>query len=380
MIRARIIPIYRKSLYSRQYVFITDGKNFKSLQDRIIINKESIMRKIRENIRQSFISTKGITHTDQYFIGLVHTYPAWIKFFSLKDFKHNITQSFQSNSAHNPYGHTLVEFFHFKDNTLVTDIVMNVGTRSDPRDRKFRNFIPSSDYFLNNQTENDDKSFSDKKYSGNHQNGLLERSYITINIEVDKITWDMMQDSYQLFDKNPGYGGGTCDTKFSLLTHLITNKFPNIFKESGNCCYWTTRAFHDEGMLDRIYSFPMVAFYKFLINIVIRRGRYFNFYQPLYGAQNILTTDGFDRLNDYSITLYKGLNYDIFPQGSFLYPFSWLRSKLRNIHSKIWRVGNLANIEIELSPDLTDVVVVQKNKKDIQDKNRKIVNLLKNIL
>jgi len=343
----------------RQYVSIANGNDFKSLRDRKITNKESIMRKIRENIRQSF-QTKETIQTDQYFIGLVHTYPAWTKFFSFKDLKQNLTQSFQSNSAHNPYGHTLVEFFHFKDNTLVSDVVMNVGTRSDPTDKKFRNFIPSSDYFLNNKTENNEKNFS-----GNHQNGLLERSYITINIQVDQNVWEKMQDSYRQFDTYPGCAH---DTKFSLLTHLITNKFPKHFKESGNCCYWTTRAFRDEGLLDRTHSFPMVAFYKFLINIVLGRGNYFERRSTI------------NRSNNYSITLYKGLNHNVFPQGSFLYPFFWLRLKLRNIHSKIWRVGNMANTDVELTADLTDVVIVQKNKKEIQEKNLEIINLLKKIL
>ena len=90
-----------------------------------------------------------------------------------------------SHSAQNPYGHTLIEFFNYKDGRLQSDQVMNIGSNGTNR-KDFIHFMPSHCYYFNTKAEN-------KDYLGNHQNGMLERSYISVIIPVDAFEWNEIQ-------------------------------------------------------------------------------------------------------------------------------------------------------------------------------------------
>ena len=328
-----------KMYHYRSYFSLIDTTKIRQIDNKTINNKNEIMNKIRLNIKNSF---KKSNKENEYYIGLVHTYPAWTSFFSL--------QTLQSHSAQNPYGHTLVEFFHFNEKKLVTDRVMNIGTQKSFSSKDFINFFNSSDYFLNNTLENKDIC-----NFGNHQNGMLERSFITINIRVSEKVWHDMILSYTNLQS-------VCKQEkisFSLITHLFTNKLRSLFhfNESGNCTYWTTSTFHNFGMLLSQHSFPMVAFYKFLLNIVLKRTNYFS-----------SQTD-----NEYCIVLYKGVKHNFLPKGSLLYPFHWLQ----NGYAKIWKVEKMADTIIELNDKCDDIKISKQN---VRKKTSNIIEYLKTIL
>lgn len=332
----------------RHYFSMIDSTKITPLNNNIIKNKQNIMKKIRTHIKQSFTESNN---GDEYYIGLVHTYPAWIGFFSLQKI------SMQSHSAQNPYGHTLVEFFHFKNNMLNSDFVMNVGTQTPFSSNNFINFFDSSEYYLNNNDENiNEQNF------GNHQNGLLERSFITINIRVTEQVWFDMINSYKHLQcrcQNQTQNQNQNQLiRFSLLTHLFTNilRRHNIYKfsESGNCTYWTTSVFRNHGMLSSQHSFPMVAFYKFLLNIELKLTNYFS------------------SQTEYSIILYKGVKHNFLPKGSLLYPFYWIN----NGYSKIWEVEKTAHSIVELNDNYDDVKISEQN---VKTKLSKFIEFLKTI-
>ena len=50
---------------------------------------------------------------------------------------------------------------------------------------------------------------------------------------------------------------------------------------------------------------------------------------------------------DFSIVLYKSIDYDKMPQGSAMYPFYWLK----NGNERIWKIGNAANVVVELTTE-----------------------------
>jgi hypothetical protein len=353
--------LQKTKLFYRYYFSLIDQTERKTKtkakpnDNKIISNKHDIMNKIRSNIRKSFKSPS--TEIDEYYIGLVHTYPAWTGFFSL--------QGLQSHSAQNPYGHTLVEFFHFNGDKLITDRVMNIGTQAPFSSKDFINFFNSSDYFLNNSREN-----KDIRNLGNHQNGMLERSFITINIRVTKKVWDDMIQSYTDMQS-------MCKQErisFSLITHIFTNRFRFLFglRESGNCTYWTTSVFRDHDMLLSQHSFPMVAFYKFLLNIVLKRTNYFSTigYPAFSGRPKDYH---WSTSNEYCITLYKGVKHEFLPKGSLLHPFYWIR----NGYSKIWKVEKIADYVVELNDQCNDIKIQKRN---TRKKNSKIIEYLKTIL
>ena len=101
------------------------------------------------------------------------------------------------------------------------------------------------------------------------------------------------------------------DVKFTMGIHMITNKICNAsiyflkkidentsqnknilvvglygilsklaglganICEAGNCCYWTSQAFKKNNMLTSHSNFPMVFFYKVLINLIFGKSDYF---------------------------------------------------------------------------------------------------------
>jgi hypothetical protein len=111
--------------------------------------------------------------------------------------------------------------------------------------------------------------------------------------------------------------------QFSMAMHILTNMFKSCIpiKEKGNCCYWTSKGLHHADIIDKQTSFPMILFYKFLLTIMTSK-------------QNC----------PFSITFYKGLHYDLFPKGSFMYPFYWIN----NGYSHIWKKELMANVRVEL--------------------------------
>jgi len=306
-----------------------------------IVNKEANMQTSRL-ITADFLKSAG----KQHYIGLVHTYPAWVDFFNV--FRNKL--SLHSHSAQNPYGHSLIEFFSCNDGKVQSDEVMNVGSGgSNGMDRKdFIHFMPSFCYYLNNKEEN-------KDYTGNHQNGMLSRSYISIVIPVDSTDWDNIQQHYKDI-KNKAQTSNQCE--FRLASHLITNKlrwlFPSL-NERGNCTYWTSSGFVKLGMLDSNSSFPMVCFYKLLLNIYLQRGTYFSKYE---------------NMKEHCIVFYKGFHHSTMPKGSYMYPLFWLKYS----YNKVWVVEKIANIKVFLKDLLEDEQYGVKTK--INDEVKSKENLM----
>lgn len=323
--------------------------------DPVIVNKREHMTKIRHVIRDSITNVSSNIKQDdeEFFVGLIHTYPAWTSFFNPLNWK-----NFTSHSAHNPYGHTLAEFFKFKNGSLVNDTVMNVGTRFDANGNHYKtdifHFFDADQYYFNSKKENESK-----KLQGNHQNGIFERSFISINFRVNKKEWEDMQRYYYHLKTNE-------NVQFNIGPYMLTNKFRFSGVEQGNCCYWTTKGFEKQKMLPTHSNFPLVAFYKLIINLMLNKSDYFQ--------QN--------KNKDFSVTLYKGKYHEEQPQGSFLYPFYWLKHE----YDRIWRTEDIANIIVNLQKSsenenvYDDVIIQGKNKHNTRDKTKKIVKYLNNIL
>ncbi|AYV75871.1 MAG: hypothetical protein Terrestrivirus3_140 [Terrestrivirus sp.] len=328
--------------------------------DPIIVNKRDHMIKIRHAIRNSITNVSSNIKKDdeEFFIGLIHTYPAWKSFFNPLNWR-----NFASHSAHNPYGHTLAEFFKFEGGTLMNDTVMNIGTRFDEDGTHHKtdivHFFDGDQYYFNSKKENESQ-----KIQGNHQNGMFERSFISVNFRVNKKEWEEMQQYYYDLKRNK-------NVQFNIGPYMLTNKFRSSEGvKQGNCCYWTTKAFEAQKMLLTHSNFPLVAFYKLIINLMLNKGDYF---------QN-------NKNKDFSVTLYKGKYHEEQPQGSFLYPFYWLRHE----YDKIWRTEDIANIVVSLqkndqnknqNQNIYDEVIIEgKNKNDTRKYTKKIVKYLNNIL
>lgn len=317
----------------------------RSYGTKVIINKEKNMQDIRSTTYNFLNQTNK-----QHFIGLVHTYPAWVDFFNI--FRNNkMSFNKHSHSAQNPYGHSLIEFFNFQDGRIQTDEVMNVGSGgpSGMNRKDFIHFMPSYCYYLNNKEENN------KEFTGNHQNGMLERSYISIVIPVDQADWELIQRHYKDI-KTKALTDAKCE--FRLASHLITNKlrwlFPSI-NERGNCTYWTSSGLVKLGMLDSNSSFPMVCFYKLLLNIYLQRGKYFSNYEII---------------KDHCIVFYKGIHHKTMPKGSYMYPLYWLKFS----YNKVWAVEKIANIKVMLVDLLVD------DKYDIRSKYNKEEKAKENLM
>lgn len=326
----------------------------------IVTNKKDHMIKIRHKMRDSFQNPP--VGNDEYYIGLVHTYPAWSF-----NFKKSILSDWaKSHVAHNPYGHTLAEFFKFSNGVLVYDKVMNVGVHgahtNDILNRnKFINWIDSHEYYFDNKQE-----ITDKVMEGNHQYGLLNRTFISLNLKVNKEEWDKMHDYYHQIK----HDSETKQVKkFNLLIFNITNKirhiFPSIY-ERGNCTYWTTRGFQNAGMLQTDSVFPLVSFYKLMINVLLKKTLYFR-------------TKSDD---DFNIVLYKGIKHESQPKGSLLYPFYGLKHTYRGV----WMTERLANIIVELNQTdskshvYDDIIINVFDREHVYDKIEKVVAHLNKVL
>jgi hypothetical protein len=131
----------------------------------------------------------------------------------------------------------------------------------------------------------------------------------------------MLKNFYQSVQQQSNTG----NAEFSMATHILTNMLQSFIfvKESGNCCYWTSKGLAHIELIDRQTSFPMMLFYKFLLGIMTSKQN-----QP------------------FSITFYKGLHHDLFPNGSFMYPFYWFN----NGYLPIWKKELMANVRLELYP------------------------------
>jgi hypothetical protein len=127
----------------------------------------------------------------------------------------SLKKSANSDSAQNPYGHTLCEFFSYEEDKLTTDVVINVGTNTETGSidrKKFMHVHPAEQYYFNNEDEN-------VNIAGNQQGGINKRSFITINIQVDKNTWTKARDFYTTTQKRT-------DAKFTKpLSRKPQNKF-----------------------------------------------------------------------------------------------------------------------------------------------------------
>lgn len=329
--------------------------NLNNSHNHVVINKKENMDIIRHTIRNTLLVSNDSNSYDEYYIGLVHTYPAWssyLKYLNIANMKSHI--------AHNPYGHTLVEFFKIEDGMLVYDKVMNVGVFGEYDERnnnildrhRFINWIDSHEYYFDNKHE-----VMQKNQEGNHQYGMINRSFISINIKVNKYEWDKLHDYYHDV-KHQSEVNKT--KKFNMAGFIFFNKLRHIipFSEKGNCTYWTTRGFQEIGMLKTDSNFPLVAFYKLMINMILRKSSYFK-----------------DKYTSFNITLYKGINYDSHPKGSLLYPFYWLKYTYRGI----WKTENVANhiVELEVSDHddkVYDKIDIQRTSKHyIYDKIMNIV-------
>lgn len=327
----------------------------KFLHTNVVINKKENLEIIRHKIRDSLIADTQLNSRDEYYIGLVHTYPAWSSY--LKNLFPFSLANMKSHVAVNPYGHTLAEFFKIEDGVLVYDKVMNVGVFGAHNNQKldryrFINWIDSHEYYFDSKDEITDKDLNLnlklklKGEIGNHQYGMLNRSFISINIKVNKYEWDKIHDYY--YDVK--YESEVCKTKkFSMVGFIFLNKLRNIFSlnEMGNCTYWTTRGFQEIGMLNTDSNFPMVSFYKLMISMILRKSSYFK-----------------DKYTNFNITLYKGVNHESHPKGSLLYPLYWVR----HTYVGIWKTENVAHNIVELVKSdehnhVYDKINIEKNSK-----------------
>lgn len=286
-----------------------------------VVEKEENMLMIRSMIHNTLCAGNN-----QSYIVLTHTYPAWRNVFNLKNIRDVInTAQKNSYSANNPYGHTLIDFFKVsRSGTITEDNVYNVGT-TGPYGINRINFMhkfKSHEYFFNNNDEN-------ANVTGNQQGGILERSFISIVIPVSDDEYSKMSNFYDnIISTNDNITTKHAKREFRLFSHLFTNPVRNYvpgLNERGNCCYWTSKGLVEGKMLDSHSSFPMVCFYKLLLNIKLRG------------------TDRFKEDNTHTVVFYKGLKHDNYPKGSFLYPFYWFA----NSYNNIWAVERFADFVVE---------------------------------
>jgi len=278
-----------------------------------------------------------------HYIELGLAYPAWRFLFQkiLAMFK------LESNSATNPYGHTYAGFFKInkESNEIEEDTVMNVGVTNFDRS-DYMHTLPSCDYYLNNKEEN-----NNKQVEGNEQNGILNRSFMSIVLPVDEIQYNILKNYYAEI-KNAH------NTQFRMIFHIITNKIRHHFNlsEKGNCCYWTSKGFKNIDFLQTHSNFPLTCFYKLLLNIMYKRTKYFQ--------ENDIT-------NRFAIVFFKALKYDKYPKGTFMYPLYWLKYR----YDEIWAMELLAHINVEVFKTENN-----KNKYDIKiikndvDKQKEYMN------
>lgn len=278
-----------------------------------IPNKKNIMNIIR--IKTSEMFKKHDDNT--YVISLCHTYPQWTniidKLFSNPKGSLKILRQY-CNSAQNPYGHSFAEFYNIQNGKIIEDDVANV--HYDLIDDNIIHIIPSEKYYFNNYDEN--KNNPDIGI-GCAQQGIFERSFININIKVNKETYDKFKKYY--------YDLQNTNIKFSLFSHIITNKVRHFgFTESGNCCYWISSGFKHINMMNIHSNFPMVFFWKILINIIFKKTSFLS-----------------DNNVDFCIVFYEGIKHVNIPKGTYMYPFYWLKHRT---HDYIWKIEDLACLKV----------------------------------
>src|SRR5271154_2678675 len=168
--------------FTGQIMRFTTKKSNPNPQPKRIIEKCEKMEKIRMAIATKISSQ---TEFDGSYIELVHTYPSWFSFF--KKFK--LLEGI--NSAQNPYGHTLISFFRYQNKKLVYDKVINVGTVNGDRTDFIHEFY-SHHYFFNSEDENNELGLK-----GNQQNGMLNRTFISLAIKVNEPDWHKLIEYYK---------------------------------------------------------------------------------------------------------------------------------------------------------------------------------------
>lgn len=295
---------------------------------RAIPNKKEHMNAIRKMVismlQQEPTPIKNQSK-DEYYMELLHTYPAWF----------HIPLSKGKSSFQNPYGHTSICLYQVKNNKIVSDVTINVGTllRNNVFDRsKFLHFIPTEKYLFNNFEEN-------ANVDGNQQGGLLQRSFLGINIRLTPEKW---LDTLKYFE-NLRQDVLDNKFKFSLGMHIVTNFFPLfIFRERGNCSYWISKGLEYANLIDNRTSFPMICFYKFLLNILLEKNKYFKENKPKA-----------------CIVFYEGIYHNMYPKGTYMYPFYWIKYN----YKKIWNKEELANIKVNLE-QYNDICTVKTTKLD----------------
>ena len=305
---------------------ITNGKKYTTSTNTAnrIVDKKKLMNDIRLKTAASL--KKNSVNDKRHFICLTHTYPAWKNFFNIartksiqqtvteniKDLKNSLQK--QSHSAHNPYGHTLADFFILENESISCDFVMNVATLGpngiDKKD--FIHFIPSEVYYFNNSEEN-------KTLWGNQQGGIFERSYLSLAYEVDEETWHQMQRYYANIKWR---SSSKKNVKFTMGIHMITNKIRNASIYFLKILDANTPE-NKNPLIIGLYG----ILYKVLINLIFGKSDYF--------LEN--------KNKDYSIVFYEGQKHDQIPNGSFMYPFYWIR----NSYNMVWSPEKMANIIIK---------------------------------
>lgn len=317
-----------------------------------ILNKKETMDAIRKTIINSLQDQQIVQNKSSYYIELLHTYPAWFR----------VPLTAGKSSFTNPYGHTSICFYKKNEKTqeIEFDITANVGTTQKDQsidNNKFMHFIPSGEYLFNNKEEN-------MSIGGNNQGGLLERSFIGINIELTEEKWNQLLQHYEETKKRCS----NREIKFTLGLHIFTNMFAKmssgLVKERGNCCYWTSKGLEHVNLISTYTHFPMVCFYKFLLGVVFNKIDFLN--------------------GKYCIVSYKGIYHEKYPKGSFMYPFFWFKHNYNNI----WKKETMASLEVKLEEvkleEITKTsyipVIKKLDKSQASISLDKIISYIKNIL
>lgn len=224
----------------------------------------------------------------------IFTKPKWSYFFK---FLVN-----DSQSAMNPYGHSALRYV---DPDTGEDTVMNVcGLKG----KKLINFIPAHEYL-----------FTDIFHEGNEQGGVFNRSFLGVRVEnVDK---EKIRELHKYF-KELQVKQDKGEIRFFLLPFSFLNPIRRLLGRPmvGNCSHWTSLGLKHIGLLPRTYSWPLLLYFEMIRAQMATK---------------------FKSLN---IVSYLGLTYPVEPEGSFIYPFYWLRRG----YSQIWQLDDLSNVLVAL--------------------------------
>lgn len=254
-----------------------------------ITNKSTILKQIDVHLPES--KHKG---TIEY----IFTKPAWSAWF--KRVANSCSMS--SQSAQNPYGHSLIRF-----KTPHYDIIMNISGKGD----KLVNFFVSDDYLFG------------EKSVGNPQGGISQRSFVSVRCDnIDTKTVDKLHDYYKDLDRRSNLTDSN-KAEFTLATHMLTNSLRPLFhaSERGNCAYWTGNGLVNINLIGTTSNWPLVLWFKLLLN-------------------QLNTTDAHKFT---SVVAYKSINFREEPKGALLYPFYWLKHSYKSI----WNLDKFADVVVE---------------------------------